>query len=85
VTHNNIKYWIIQVVAHVKTLPFYEHKFNVLRGGVYMLVLWAAFSSAVISATTEKVDLTSRQQKTNSFSHIFTKNHLMDIKGEKGT
>ena len=39
---------------HVRTLPFHEHKFNVLRGAIYMLVLWAALSSAVISATTNR-------------------------------
>jgi hypothetical protein len=47
----------VQVIAHVKTLPFHEHKFNVLRGGIYMLVLWAALSSAVISATTSSDSL----------------------------
>ncbi len=39
-----------QVAAHVQTLPFHAHSFNLLRGGVYMVVLWAAFASAILSA-----------------------------------
>ena len=37
------------LVVHVRILPFHGHEFNMLRGGIYALVLWAANGSAVLS------------------------------------